>query len=277
MEVEMSELLPEDRALIEAARNGLHASEEDRLRVKRNLFGKLGLGVAAGTAATSATALGSAAASTVSIATVVKGVLAGVVLTASIGGGVLYVERTPASLPPIPAPPIAVESAPPPMPLPSAPSPTATASISVPRPEAKKRPAPSPSPTTVVPTAMASATTDPAISAPPADPVVSLPASSPSHPLPARPMSLETETRLLREAEGAMRAGDPSRALTRLDEHARSFPNGVLGEERDAQRVFAMCALGRTEQARIAAGQFTATYPHSPLRNRVQSACSAPR
>jgi hypothetical protein len=85
--------------------------------------------------------------------------------------------------------------------------------------------------------------------------------------------ALAEETRLLREADAATRAGEPSRALTLLEEHARRFPRGVLGEERDAERVLALCAAGRTADARAAGQRFLAARPGSALAGRVRASC----
>ncbi len=66
-------------------------------------------------------------------------------------------------------------------------------------------------------------------------------------------------------------AGDPSGAIALLDEHARRFPSGALGEERDATRVLALCALGRTGEARAPAARFFAAFPGGP-QGRPRSA-----
>jgi RNA polymerase sigma-70 factor (ECF subfamily) len=59
-----------------------------------------------------------------------------------------------------------------------------------------------------------------------------------------------------------------------LDKHARSFPNGILAEERAAERVLALCALDRMADARAAASAFLRAHPHSPLAARVKSSCA---
>lgn len=82
------------------------------------------------------------------------------------------------------------------------------------------------------------------------------------------------ETRILRESNAALQAGDGARALALLDSHARSFPNGVLGEERNAQRIFALCKIGRLEEARAAAARFAKDSPESPMAKQVRSSCA---
>jgi hypothetical protein len=89
------------------------------------------------------------------------------------------------------------------------------------------------------------------------------------------PSTLEAETRLLRDADVALRSGDAQRALALLDEHAARFPDGVLQEERAAERVLALCGLGRTSEARADVDRFLRERPRSPLADRVRSSCVA--
>src|SRR5262249_36408651 len=78
------------------------------------------------------------------------------------------------------------------------------------------------------------------------------PATSAHAALPA----LDAELSLLREAQGALRAGEPARALALLD--AAQPAGGALGEERDAARVLALCGAGRVDDARREAARFLA-------------------
>jgi hypothetical protein len=89
--------------------------------------------------------------------------------------------------------------------------------------------------------------------------------------------SVGTELALLGKARAALRAGDGSRALTLLDEHARTFVGGQLSAERQAVRILALCSLGRTSDARAVANQFFHQHPHSPLTQRVASSCAIQR
>jgi hypothetical protein len=61
-----------------------------------------------------------------------------------------------------------------------------------------------------------------------------------------------------------------------LDEHARLYPNGALAEDRAAERVFALCALGDVDQARAEAARFLASHSLSPYASAVQSSCGQP-
>jgi RNA polymerase sigma-70 factor (ECF subfamily) len=83
------------------------------------------------------------------------------------------------------------------------------------------------------------------------------------------------ETRLLRRADESLRSGDAARALVLLDEHARTFPHGVLTEERSAERVLTLCKLGRKAQARAEATRFLRATPDSPLADSIRKSCGA--
>ena len=85
--------------------------------------------------------------------------------------------------------------------------------------------------------------------------------------------SVAIEAALVRRAEGALRAGDPKGALAIVGEHARRFPTGVLTEERDMERIVALCALGRRDEATTAAAVFTRTWPSSSHAARIREAC----
>lgn len=81
------------------------------------------------------------------------------------------------------------------------------------------------------------------------------------------------EVLLLGDAHAAIRNGQAEHALVLLDEHARRFPRGALGEERDASRITALCALGRVAEARAAADRFLRVSPLSPHAGRVRDSC----
>lgn len=86
--------------------------------------------------------------------------------------------------------------------------------------------------------------------------------------------SLAEELALMREVRTALSSGNASRALTLLDEHARRFPRGTLGQERQATRVLALCAAGRVGEARAEAARFEKAAPRSPLLPRIRSSCA---
>jgi hypothetical protein len=93
-----------------------------------------------------------------------------------------------------------------------------------------------------------------------------------SAPSPAASASLDDETDLLTKAQAELRAGHPERALATLDAHDGS--GGVLRDERRAERILALCAAGRTAEARAEAQRFLAESPRSPMAARVRSSCA---
>jgi len=93
-------------------------------------------------------------------------------------------------------------------------------------------------------------------------------------PVPPSRSTLADETALLRDAQSALQGGDPKASLERLDVHAARFPNGVLREERMAQRVLALCAAGRLDEARAEADRFLSEAPSSIQAERVRGSCA---
>jgi hypothetical protein len=99
---------------------------------------------------------------------------------------------------------------------------------------------------------------------------------TPTEPTPTEPApgsTLAEENRLLARARAALIDAEPERALTRLDEHARRFPDGVLSEERQALRAVALCEADRDADGEAAANAFLRAHPQAALAQRVRSAC----
>ncbi|HTB61032.1 MAG TPA: hypothetical protein VLC06_24345 [Polyangia bacterium] len=87
--------------------------------------------------------------------------------------------------------------------------------------------------------------------------------------------SLELEVRALRNAERALRDGNPGLALAFLQELDRQVPNGQLIEERDAASTLARCARGDHPFGVNQAAEFTERHPGSVYRARIEQACAA--
>ena len=85
--------------------------------------------------------------------------------------------------------------------------------------------------------------------------------------------TLDEEIRLLDTAQVAMRAGDSTRALQVLAEHASRFPNGQMASARNIMRMKALVQAGQTEQACAEAQRFLVSYPKSPFVGRVKAIC----
>jgi hypothetical protein len=92
------------------------------------------------------------------------------------------------------------------------------------------------------------------------------PVPSSSVPSPPDP---EEEAAAVREARTALRQGDPSAALARLDGYERTHRGGILDQERAFLRIEAMRVSGDPRvNGKIEA--FLKAYPDSPYRNRIQ-------
>ena len=92
---------------------------------------------------------------------------------------------------------------------------------------------------------------------------------------PSQTESLAIEVRALRNAERALRDGNPGLALAFLQELDRQVPNGQLAEERDAAGTLARCARGDHPFGVNLAAEFTERHPGSVYRARVEQACGA--
>jgi hypothetical protein len=106
--------------------------------------------------------------------------------------------------------------------------------------------------------------------APEVRPAVSAPADT------TPPSTLLAELTLLQRAQRALAGGAPGTALSLAGEHASLYPRSQLARERDAVRVFAYCALGRTADARALAAELLKDAPRSPLRASLEQSCAAP-
>ncbi len=116
-------------------------------------------------------------------------------------------------------------------------------------------------------------------------PSIAAPAHAPSSqhgavapPGSAKSMSSELaqERALLDSARANAARGEPALVLEQVAQHAREFPQGRLGEEREALAIRALLALGRSGEARARAEAFRAAYPRSFLLPVIDSALSAP-
>ena len=109
------------------------------------------------------------------------------------------------------------------------------------------------------------------------EPVAAAEASAPAARQPSKSLNgslrLQDEAALLAEVQGALRNGQASVALGKLESYDRRFPSGMLRSEADAARVFALCGAGKADKARAAAARFVQRYPNAPATARVQSAC----
>jgi hypothetical protein len=90
---------------------------------------------------------------------------------------------------------------------------------------------------------------------------------------PSAENTLSDELDLLHDAQFKWRSGDAAGALSLLALHRKRFPRSELGPEREALTVLALCATGRTDDARQLAARFLRSAKRSPLRTSVEESC----
>ncbi len=81
------------------------------------------------------------------------------------------------------------------------------------------------------------------------------------------------ELRMLREADRALRSGNPGIALHLLDQLAYKIPGGRLGEEREAVRILAMCASAPGARVQVDAVSFLRSHEASMYAGRIAETC----
>jgi hypothetical protein len=114
-----------------------------------------------------------------------------------------------------------------------------------------------------LPAATASATptaSDRAAKAPPSADVV-----------PGRDVDLAAERAILDTARAAVSRGQGAAALEALGQHARQFPRGRLGEEREVLTIQALSLSGRGDEARSRAARFRKAHPRSLMIRAVDA------
>ncbi|MFO0667370.1 MAG: hypothetical protein U0174_25695 [Polyangiaceae bacterium] len=135
-----------------------------------------------------------------------------------------------------------------------------------------------PAVTTSVPTSIAAVAPPPAATATTSEgipfqnlPTIATPSSSPVAPTPTASATgkdvqsspLAAEQALIDTARSALSRGRGADALAAADDHAKKFPSGRLGEERENIAIQALLGLGRRDEAKRRAERFHRTYPGS--------------
>jgi len=278
------ELGPEARGILEAGRDGDDPTGADRVRVRSALMQAMavgGAGAALGLAGkASASVAPKAAAGVIAAAKTTTGFglgakLVGLFVVASaIGGGGYALSRSQVNDASKTAE-RAVETA-------AAPATTAAAArdrapVPPPRAPAAEQPTPAEEPLAALPPAAPPAAA-PTLASEHRTPVAAVSPRAADPLAPAASVDpLVAESRQLREAHAAMQDGDARRALTLLDAQGRTNAGGQLGEEREAMRVFALCKLGRLDEAKTVAARFRVQHPQSPLADRMRGPCDEAR
>lgn len=105
--------------------------------------------------------------------------------------------------------------------------------------------------------------------------------SVPTQPTPASPttseerrLRLAEEVRLLKQADRAIRNGQPNVARDLLEQLVTRDPKGQLLEERAATDTLIRCQGHGPEAARAAAKRFLSAYPESVYAVRIRAACT---
>lgn len=124
-------------------------------------------------------------------------------------------------------------------------------------------------PVALSPVAISSASVEPG--SPPTIAVAPARADARGEPSPTE--SLDEEITELRAARSSLRDGHPAQALAQLDLSAARFAGGALAEDREAERIFALCALGREGEAHVQALRFLTQHPRSSYAASVRSSC----
>lgn len=79
---------------------------------------------------------------------------------------------------------------------------------------------------------------------------------------------------LLVDAEAALGAGDPARAMALLLRHAEIAATDASAPQRMALRVLVLCAQNQREQAHDEATAFLSAHPESQWSERVRRSCA---
>jgi hypothetical protein len=241
----MSDLSPQAKALLRAARSFDEPSDEDHNRVRSSVLSRVGAGAAIGLAATMSSSTLAASTGTLLSGTVAKIGIA-VLLAGGISTGAYFAVHTRSA----PAAAVVDNVKAAPVATPALPEPVA----------------PVQAPAVVDD----SAKVDDSLAPPAARSLAKTHAPKVSG-------DIEGEVHLLEDADSALRRGDGAGALAKLNEHASKFPGGALRQEREGMTVVALCQAGRQAEGRAAAERFLSRSSKSALASRIRAACGIAR
>lgn len=89
-------------------------------------------------------------------------------------------------------------------------------------------------------------------------------------------ISIREETRLLEEAEAALKRGRPQDALRLVEAHRRAYARGELSQEREALEIVGLCSAGERERGMAALHAFQNAYPGAAVMPRLNATCRLP-
>jgi hypothetical protein len=87
------------------------------------------------------------------------------------------------------------------------------------------------------------------------------------------PDPIADEVSLLGAAQKALRAGQPTRAMNYIQQHAFRFPTGALSQERSAVHALTLCALDRKTAARQVFDDLRGRAPSAAVLARIRHDC----
>jgi hypothetical protein len=87
------------------------------------------------------------------------------------------------------------------------------------------------------------------------------------------PAAIADEVSLLGAAHKELHAGQPTRALGYIRQHAFRFPTGALAQERAAVHALALCALNRKTAAREVFEDLQRRAPSAAVLTRIRRDC----
>ncbi len=88
--------------------------------------------------------------------------------------------------------------------------------------------------------------------------------------------SRPSESELLRRAHDALRSGNGAAALKHVAEHRRSYPRGLLSQEREVVTIEALAQSGNRAAALSQGKAFLSRYPRSTHARRVRAVLGIP-
>ena len=95
-------------------------------------------------------------------------------------------------------------------------------------------------------------------------------------PRPADAAPRPSESELLRRAHDALRSGNGAAALKHVAEHRRSYPSGLLSQEREVVTIEALAQSGNRAAALSQGKAFLSRYPGSTHARRVRAVLGIP-
>ena len=85
--------------------------------------------------------------------------------------------------------------------------------------------------------------------------------------------TLAAEMKLVSRAAVEINGGHHRAAITLLQKHRRSFPEGIMAQERDGLEIIALCSSGQDARAQKKYSTFRRNSPNAPILMRITKTC----